>query len=242
MSDSILEVSGVSLSFGGVHALKDVSLSVPPGGRVGLIGPNGAGKTTLVKCIAGDNVPDTGDITLEGKSLRRRSMVARSGLGIARTFQNLELFDSMTIRENVLVALESQSSQWRTRDERRRRVDEVLDRFGILPNADATVGTLPYGVRKLTELSRAVVNKPRLILLDEPVAGLADTDSFIDTILDTLDEMGCAALLIEHDMATIERICDHVYVLDAGVIIAEGSYADVSTHPRVIEAYLGAPA
>jgi ABC-type branched-subunit amino acid transport system ATPase component len=239
MSDPILEVCDVSLSFGGVHALKSVSLSVQPGERVGLIGPNGAGKTTLVKCIAGDSIPDSGRVEFEGRSMLKQSMVARSRQGIARTFQNLELFDSMTVRENVLVALDSQARAWPDRRHRHKRVDEVLDRFGMLQSGDAVVGLLPYGIRKLTELSRAVVNNPRLILLDEPVAGLADTESFIDTVIDTLDEMGCPALLIEHDMATIERICDRVYVLDAGTIIAEGTYAEVSSHLRVIEAYLG---
>lgn len=241
MSEPVLKVDNVSVSFGGVHALKDVKLDIAPGARVGLIGPNGAGKTTLIKCIAGNTTPDRGAVFLNGTPLGNRSAAGRARDGVARTFQNLELFDSMSVFNNVLVTLDGLGFENSSARSRRERTNDVLERFGISSYADIPVNELPYGIRKLTELSRAFVSAPKLVLLDEPVAGLADTEAFIDTVIEALDELGCATLLVEHDMSTIERVCDEVYVLDAGEIIAHGSYTEVSTSERVIHAYLGVP-
>lgn len=236
-----LEVTGVSISFGGIHALRDVSLSVAPGTRVGLIGPNGAGKTTLINCVAGGLKPDQGDVRLFGRSISEMSTPRRARLGIGRTFQNLELFESMSVLENVMTSLDvrSGSSQRRTRD-RDERSRSALAAFGLEKYSDVPAGLLPYGVRKLLELSRAFVREPRFLLLDEPVAGLAEPETFLKALVDGLDRLGCAVLLIEHDMPTVRELCSHVYVLDSGAVIAQGTFAEVASNDRVVAAYLGA--
>jgi ABC-type branched-subunit amino acid transport system ATPase component len=236
-----LEVTGVSISFGGIRALRDVSLSVAPGARVGLIGPNGAGKTTLINCVAGGLKPDQGDVRLFGSSISALSTPHRARLGIGRTFQNLELFESMSVLENVMTSLDvrSNSTQRRTRG-RHERSRTALAAFGLEKYSDVPAGLLPYGVRKLLELSRAFVREPRFLLLDEPVAGLAEPETFLEALVDGLDRLGCAVLLIEHDMPTVRALCGHVYVLDSGAVIAEGTFADVVSNDRVVAAYLGA--
>jgi ABC-type branched-subunit amino acid transport system ATPase component len=241
--NALLHVDSVTRTFGGVAALSDVSLEVGPGQRVALIGPNGAGKSTLVNCIAGLLRPSTGDVRFDGRSVGHDSAERRYRAGISRTFQNLELFVSMTALENVMVAVEGSGSvsRWRrgAATEARRRAMESLEMLGIQRFAHRPVAALPYGVRKLTELGRAFVTQPKLLLLDEPVAGLSDTDEFLATLSGALDNLGCAVLLVEHDMETVQRLTDFVYVLDAGRTIARGSYAEVSRDPAVVEAYLG---
>lgn len=244
MTDHLaLEVTDVSISFGGIHALRDVTLSVDPGARVGLIGPNGAGKTTLVNCVAGGLTPDKGDVRLFGSSIAKLSAPRRARLGIGRTFQNLELFGSMSVLENVTTALDvpldgaPRRGRDRDRDERARA---ALAAFGIEKYAAVPAGTLPYGVRKLLELSRAFVRQPKFLLLDEPVAGLSEPETFLRALVEGLDRLGCAVLLIEHDMPTVRELCSHVYVLDSGAIIADGTYAEVARNERVVAAYLGA--
>jgi len=245
-STTSIDVNNISVSFGGVHALRNVSLSVPLGARVGLIGPNGAGKTTLINCIAGGLTPDSGDVVVLGRSLQRLSAAQRARRGIARTFQNLELFASMTVSENVLTALDAEFStldlvrQGRTFRLRRERVLAALEMFEIGHYANTLAGALPYGVRKLVELSRAFAREPRFLLLDEPVAGLSDSAAFLDVLTRGIDRLGCGVLLIEHDMPTVRELCSSVYVLDAGEIIAHGTYEEVSSDRRVVDAYLGA--
>lgn len=242
MTESLaLEVINATLSFGGIKALRNVTLSVGHGQRVGLIGPNGAGKTTLVNCVAGSLYPDSGEVRLFGRSLAGKSATQRARLGIGRTFQNLEIFDSMTVRENVETALDvrhTQSSRVQTGD-RHERVGEALAAFGLEGIADAPAGNLPYGIRKLVELSRAFIREPSFLLLDEPVAGLSQPESFLDALTAALDRLGCAALLIEHDMPTVRELCQHIYVLDTGAVIAQGTFAEVSKDPQVLAAYLG---
>lgn len=239
-----LSVRNASIRFGGIHALKDVSLHVADGTRVGLIGPNGAGKTTLINCIAGGLAPDSGKVDLFGQSISRLSAPARASRGIGRTFQNLELFDSMSVLDNVMTALDRplrRGGRAATR-QRRDRARSAMATFGIEQYASVPAGSLPYGVRKLVELSRAFVREPRFMLLDEPVAGLSETETFLGVLVDGLDRLGCGVLLIEHDMPTVRELCERVYVLDTGAVIAEGPFAEVATDPRVVAAYLGADA
>ncbi len=244
MSTQLLNVDDVSKHFGGVAATQNVSLSVDPGQRVGLIGPNGAGKSTLVNMIAGGLRPSSGTVGFEGRDLRGMPAERRFRLGISRTFQNLEMFLSMTVLENVMVAAEGSVAfgaslvPRHTRDIRRRAV-EALELMRIREYANVPASELPYGIRKLTELSRAFVTRPKLLLLDEPVAGLSDTDEFLDVLGIALDELGCGVLLVEHDMPTVQRLTEYVYVLETGKLIAEGTYTQISKDPHVIEAYLG---
>jgi ABC-type branched-subunit amino acid transport system ATPase component len=245
--NDLLKVENVSRHFGGVKAISDVTLSVGAGQRVAIIGPNGAGKSTLANCIAGSTPVSSGSVVVNGASINRMSAQTRSRRGISRTFQNLELFVSMTVLENVLLAVDA-TAGWgsslhpgRARVKRDRAM-EALGTLGIADYADRATGTLPYGVRKLVELSRAFVTEPKLLLLDEPVAGLTDTEEFLDVLQQGLDRLECGVILIEHDMPTVRRLCEWVHVLDSGRLIASGTYDKVAKDPRVIEAYLGASA
>lgn len=246
MSETLLELREINVTFGGVRAVQDFSLEVGRGERVALIGPNGAGKSTVVKCIAGELQPQSGDVRFEGRSIIGLAATARSRRGIGRTFQNLEMFLSMTVLDNVVTALDSETSLLGSARrlgrgaDRRARAMEALALFGIDGYAAVVTAELPYGVRKLVELSRALVREPRLLVLDEPVAGLAETSEFVKTLAAVLRQRQTAVLLVEHDMPTVQFVCDRVLVLDAGKLIAQGSYAEVSTDPTVIEAYLGA--
>jgi ABC-type branched-subunit amino acid transport system ATPase component len=241
MGEPALEVRNASISFGGIRALRDVSLRVDSGARIGLIGPNGAGKTTLVNCIAGGLTPDSGEVNLFGDTISRRSGPARARLGVGRTFQNLELFDSMSVMDNVMTALDRPARrEGRAASRARRdRARSAMATFGVSPYADVEAGSLPYGVRKLVELSRAFVREPRFLLLDEPVAGLSEPEAFLGVLVEGLDRLGCGVLLIEHDMPTVRELCERVYVLDSGAVIAEGTFAEVAADPRVVAAYLG---
>ena len=247
MSEALLELKNISVTFGGVRAVDDFSLALPAGGRYAIIGPNGAGKSTVVKCIAGDLVPRSGEVLFAGESMRGLSPARRARRGIARTFQNLELCLSMSVLENILTALDSEASlAGSVRNlgrgaARRERADEALELFGIDRYARVPAGMLPYGIRKLVELSRALVTNPRLLVLDEPVAGLAEMTGFVQSLKRVIDQRSTTVLLIEHDMPTVQTICDMVFVLDAGRTIARGPYAEVAADPRVIEAYLGPP-
>ncbi|ALJ19266.1 hypothetical protein AOA12_04850 [Microbacterium sp. No. 7] len=241
---NLLELDDVSKHFGGVAATQNVSLAVRPGQRVGLIGPNGAGKSTLVNMISGGLRPSSGTVTFDGQSLRGVPAHRRFALGISRTFQNLEMFLSMTVLENVMVAAEGKTSLAPSLTPRHQRTAhaqalEALELMSIRDYADVPAGELPYGIRKLTELARAFVTQPKLLLLDEPVAGLSDTEEFLEVLGRALDELGCGVLLVEHDMPTVQRLTEYVYVLETGKLIAEGTYAEVSKDPHVIEAYLG---
>lgn len=243
MDTAILEIRDVRRHFGGVKAVDGVSLTVERGRRVALIGPNGAGKSTLANCVAGSARPSSGDVYFAGQQVTSHSAQSRARRGMARTFQNLELFQTMTVFENVQLALDGRSASRtrRPRSERlaRDKVMSALDALGLLGYAHESIARLPYGVRKLVELSRAFVSEPTLLILDEPVAGLSDTERFLDSLEEGLDRLECAVLLIEHDMPTVRRLCEVVHVLDSGRLIASGAYADVARDERVIEAYLG---
>jgi branched-chain amino acid transport system ATP-binding protein len=240
-----LEVREVSVNFGGVAALSDVSLDVPDGSITGLIGPNGAGKTTLFDVITGTRRPSRGDVTFNGRNLRGVSPYRRSRLGLGRTFQRLELFGTLTVRENVRVA----ASVGRRRDGRPSRarhesVDELTDgllqRVHLEEVAHIRADTLPTGTGRLVELARALAVHPTALLLDEPASGQnpEETGRF-GAILRSLSSDGLAVLLVEHDMDLVMSVCDAVFVLVQGAILCSGTPLEVQRDPAVAEAYLG---
>ena len=231
-----LEVTGVSVHFGGVTAVDDAHITADAGAVTGLIGPNGAGKTTLFNVITGVQPPSTGTVSLNGTDVSRLPTYRRARLGMARTFQRLELFWTLSVLDNVLVAAE-QAGDPNPADTAR----AVLERVGVAHLADEQAGSLPTGSARLVEVARALACEPKVLLLDEPASGLDETETRqLGVLLRRLAAEGHAGLLVEHDMSLVMDICDSVSVLDLGRVIASGTPTEVRTHPLVIEAYLGA--
>lgn len=238
-----LEIQEVSVRFGGLAALSDVSLSAAEGAISGLIGPNGAGKTTLFNVVTGMQRPNAGTVHLDGRDLRGVSSYRRARLGLGRTFQRLELFGSLTVAENIGVAASiAQRGVVKARAKTIRETrEELLDRVGLRSVANDRADTLPTGTGRLVELARALATRPKVLLLDEPAAGqdTDETERFSDVLRD-LANNGLAILLVEHDMELVMNVCDTVTVLDYGSIICTGTPAEVRADLNVQAAYLGA--
>ncbi len=235
-----LEIAEVSVRFGGLMALDRASLHVEAGRITGLIGPNGAGKTTMFNVVTGLQPPLAGSVVLQGRDLEGLAPHRRARLGMARTFQRLELFRALTVRENVECAA-SMAARFRPgRPAPKVIAGALVDRVGLVDVADVLAGSLPTGQGRLVELARALATDPKVLLLDEPASGQTDveTDHF-SALLRELAQEGIAILLVEHDMALVMAVCDEIFVLDAGRILASGSPEDVRTNPAVLAAYLG---
>jgi branched-chain amino acid transport system ATP-binding protein len=248
----MLEVRGLCRNFGGLPALSEVSFRAEVGQITALIGPNGAGKSTLINCATGVDRADAGEVLLGGRAITGQPAHRVAGCGVARTFQNLRLFPRLSVLDNVLCGLTVQAGRSlfgallrppMLRDrERRLRLTALaaLDRFGLTALAEWPVGALAYGDRKRVELARAVVSEPRLLLLDEPVAGLnAVETAAVGSEICRLRAQGYTLLLVEHDMELVMSVADRVVVLDGGRCIAMGTPGEVRRNPLVLEAYLG---
>jgi branched-chain amino acid transport system ATP-binding protein len=248
-----LRFDRVTLRFSGLVALSKISFDVSEGGVFSLIGPNGAGKTTILNCISRFYTPQEGNIFFEGKNLLQYKPHQIIGLGISRSFQNIELFHALTVEENMLIGLHTRlrtstlgTALWlpsarKKEQEARGMVYEIMESLGIVRYAKHIVGRLPYGIQKRVDIGRALVSKPKLLLLDEPAAGMNESETQLlgEWIASLPETMGITVLMIEHDMSLVMHISHQVAVLDFGKLIAVGTPAEIQNNPAVIAAYLG---
>ena len=253
IGDVILDVHNISLSFGGVKALSDISFNVREHEIRAIIGPNGAGKSSMLNCINGVYTPQQGNITFRGQTFSHMDSHQVAVMGVARTFQNLALFKGMSVLDNIMTGrnlrmksnLLMQALRWgpTEREEmvHRRKVEEIIDFLEIQPYRKTPVGQLPYGLQKRVDLGRALALEPQVLLLDEPMAGMnvEEKQDMCRFILDVNDEFGTTVVLIEHDMGVVMDISDRVVVLDYGKKIGDGTPDEVRRNPEVISAYLG---
>ncbi|MCF6094477.1 ABC transporter ATP-binding protein [Microaerobacter geothermalis] len=250
---ALLEVKNISKTFGGLTAISDVSVSIDKGTITAVIGPNGAGKTTFFNMITGFYVPDRGDILLEGKSIKGLRPDQIANRGISRTFQNIRLFKEMTAIENVMVGMDSRlksglpgilvHSKRNREEERKAKVEayRLLKYVGISDIANTEANSLPYGHQRKLEIARALASNPKMLLLDEPAAGMnpRETAEMTQFIRRLKEELELSIVLIEHDMKLVMGLSEYIHVLDYGQKIAEGTPEEIRSNPRVIEAYLG---
>jgi branched-chain amino acid transport system ATP-binding protein len=253
IGDVILDVQNISLAFGGVKALTDISFDVREHEVRAIIGPNGAGKSSMLNCINGVYTPQQGSITFRGKTFKHMDSHEVAKMGVARTFQNLALFKGMSVLDNIMsgrnLRIKSnilmQALRWgpaeREENEHRAKVEEIIDFLEIQAYRKTPVGQLPYGLQKRVDLGRALAMEPQVLLLDEPMAGmnLEEKQDMCRFVLDVNDEFGTTVVLIEHDMGVVMDISDRVVVLDYGKKIGDGTPSEVRSSPEVIKAYLG---
>jgi branched-chain amino acid transport system ATP-binding protein len=248
-----LKIENVTLTFGGLAALSNVSMNIEPGLITSIIGPNGAGKTSLLNCISGFYHPTSGEIHYNGRSLSKASPHQVSSMGIARAFQNLELFRGMTVLDNLMLARHQKlhynlfqavlyfGKTSREEARNRRFVEEVIDFMELEPYRKRTVGSLSYGIQKRVEVARALTLDPRLLLLDEPMAGMniEEKEDMVRFIIDIQKEREATVVLVEHDLGVVMDISNHIHVLDFGEMIGSGTPQDIVKIPKVVEAYIG---
>ncbi len=243
MKAPILSTEGVTVRFGGNTALSDMSVDAIEGVVTGLIGPNGAGKTTCFNVITGLLPPTSGRVVLDGTDISSMPPHKRARRGMARTFQRLELFTSLTVRDNIRVAGEIRNT-WKLvggRSNAAADAERIIDLVGLRSVADREVSEIPTGTARVVELGRALMTRPKVLLLDEPASGQTEdeTEAFGQLLIKLAREDGLAILLVEHDMALVMDICDRLFVLDFGVIIASGTPAEIRSNRTVLDAYLG---
>ena len=250
---AMLEVNNLSIQFGGLHAVDNFNLSIEKGKLYGLIGPNGAGKTTIFNLLTGVYKPTEGIIRLDGTDITGKSTIEINNAGIARTFQNIRLFKAMPVLDNVKVGLHNHHSYstltgilrlpkyYKVEKEMNERAMEILKVFDLDKEADLLAGNLPYGKQRKLEIARAMATEPKLLLLDEPAAGMNpnETQELMDTIRFIRDHFDLTILLIEHDMKLVGGICEELTVLNFGQVLCQGKTAEVLKNPDVVKAYLG---
>ena len=250
---ALLDVKKLGISFGGLRAVDEFSIKIEKGELYGLIGPNGAGKTTIFNLLTGVYKPTDGSIVLDGQDITGKNTMQINRAGIARTFQNIRLFSNLSVIDNVKVGLHNHHKYsaatgvfrlpkfFRTEKEMNKKALELLSVFGLENEAYLPASGLPYGKQRKLEIARALATEPKLLLLDEPAAGMNpnETAGLMDTILTVRDDFGVTVLLIEHDMFLVSGICEKLTVLNFGQLLCEGKTGDVLSNPEVIKAYLG---